>query len=262
MTATFFAWFSSVIVSYIDACCNLISSSVNVFKLADFVIFFILLAASTRIHDTHDSDFFIAMSSSDSDVAASGLSLAARELDERLQEPPSTPPAFETTAGAGKGKGKGKGKSGKKAVEGQLTEDQKQDAIDFLRERPDLYNQSHSNYKDAAKRNREWKEFADQLGVPIAVITSWYRCMRAMLGQAKKAKTKSGSADVRLPWAQEYVWTHMQAPGRGRQLLNLMSSLSLRLNSILTSLLQVGWCLDMLASTLQSVHDASATAPL
>ena len=78
--------------------------------------------------------FFIAMSSSDSDVAASDLSLAARELDERLQEPPSTPPAFETTAGAGKGKGKGKGKKGKKAVEGQLTEDQKQDAIDFFAE--------------------------------------------------------------------------------------------------------------------------------
>ena len=95
----------------------------NVFKLADFVICFILLAASTRIHDTLDSDFFIAMSSSDSDVAASDLSLAARELDERLQEPPSTPPAFETTARAGKGKGKGKGKRGKKAVEGQLTED-------------------------------------------------------------------------------------------------------------------------------------------
>ena len=94
--------------------------------------FFILLAASTRIHDTLDSDFFIAMSSSDSDVAASDLSMAARELDERLQEPPSTPPAFETTAGAGKGKGKGKGKKGKKALEGQLTEDQKQDAIDFF----------------------------------------------------------------------------------------------------------------------------------
>ena len=77
MIATFFAWFSSVIVSYIDACCNLTSSSVNVFKLADFVIFFILLAASTRIPDTLDSDFFIAMSSSDSDVAASELSLAA-----------------------------------------------------------------------------------------------------------------------------------------------------------------------------------------
>ena len=197
-------------MSYINACCNLISSSVNVFKLADFVIFFILLAASTRIHDTLDSDFFIAMSSSDSDVAASDLSLAARELDERLQEPPSTPPAFETTAGAGKGKGKGKGKRGKKAVEGQLTEDQKQDVIDFLRERPYLYNRSHSDYKDAAKRNREWKEFADQLGVPVAVITSWYRCMRAMLGRVKKAKTKSGSTDVRLPRAQEYVWTHMQ----------------------------------------------------
>ena len=178
--------------------------------MADFVIFFILLAASTRIHDTLDSDFFIAMSSSDCDVAASDLPLAARELDERLQEPTSTPPAFETTAGAGRGKGKGKGKRGKKAVEGQLTEDQKQDAIDFLRERPYLYNQSHSDYKDAAKRNREWKEFADQLGVPVAVITSWYRCMRAMLGRAKKAKTKSGSADVRLPRAQEYVWTHMQ----------------------------------------------------
>ena len=199
----------------------------NVFKLADFVIFFILLAVSTQIHDTLDSDFFIAMSSSDSYVAASDLSLAARELDELLQEPPSTPPAFETTAGAGKGKGKGKGKRGKKAVEGQLTEDQKQDAIDFLRERPYLYNRSHSDYKDAAKRNREWTEFADQLGVPVAVITSWYRCIwamlgrvkkaktksgsaRAMLGREKKAKTKSGSADVRLPRAQEYVWTHMQ----------------------------------------------------
>ena len=95
-------------------------------------------------------------------------------------------------------------------MEGQLTEDQKQDAIDFLQEWPYLYNRSHSNYKDAAKRDWEWKEFADQLGVPVAVITSWYRCMRAMLGRAKKAKTKSGSADVRLPRAQEYVWTHMQ----------------------------------------------------
>ena len=159
-------------------------------------------------------------------------------------------------------------------MEGQLTEDQKQDAIDFLRERPYFYNRSHSEYKDASKRNREW-EFADQLGVPVAVITSWYRCMRAMLGRAKKAKTKSGSADVRLPrprsmcgctcssWCPTSVRFHLTpwAPGRGRPLLNL-SSLSLRLNSILTSLLQVGWCLDMLASTLQSVHDASATAPL
>ena len=76
-------------MSYIDACCNLISSSVNVFKLADFVICFILLAASTRIHDTLDSDFFIAMSSSDSDVAASDLSLAAREHFSAKQNPTS-----------------------------------------------------------------------------------------------------------------------------------------------------------------------------
>ena len=37
-----------------------------------------------RLHEstTHLTDFFIAMSSSDSDVADSDLSLAARELDE------------------------------------------------------------------------------------------------------------------------------------------------------------------------------------
>ena len=234
-----------------------------------------------RLHEsmTHliDSDFFIAMSSSDSDVAASDLSLAARELDERLQEPTSTPPAFETTASAGKGKGKGKGKRGKKAVEGQLTEDQKQDAIDFFCGRGPTFiigvtpiikmQPSGTGNGRSSLTSWECPSQSSRVGT-VACGPCWdgRRRPRQRVDQQMFVFLGPRSMCGRTcsSWCPTSVRFHLTpwAPGRRRQLLNLMSSLSLRLNSILTSLLQVGWRLDMLASTLQSVHDASATAPL
>jgi uncharacterized sporulation protein YeaH/YhbH (DUF444 family) len=152
------------------------------------VIFFFL---SWLLHESTTVDillFQVKMSSSDSDTATTDVSMAAREQEEHIQEAAQSTPSQKSAGGRGKGR--------KKTKQSGLTEAQKEEVLEFLKERPYLYNK---DFKDQAKRNRNWKELADRLGVEAAACIGWYRSMRTMLARAKKAKSKSGSGSANLP---------------------------------------------------------------
>ena len=137
------------------------------------------------------------MSSSD----VSDLSEAADDLDEQSQGLP--PPSSAAPTGKGKAPRKAPRRAG-------LTDEQKGAVLEFLRERPYMYQKSHSVYKDTARRKREWKELAESLGLALDVLETWYRSMRTMLGRVKKAKSKSGSGDFRLTFAMQWVWDNLR----------------------------------------------------
>ncbi|KAL8559851.1 hypothetical protein ACOMHN_030187 [Nucella lapillus] len=135
------------------------------------------------------------------DTATTDVSMAAREQEEHIQEAAQSTPSQKSAGGRGKGR--------KKTKQSGLTEAQKEEVLEFLKERPHLYNKSHKDFKDQAKRNRDWKELAERLGVEAAACIGWYRSMRTMLARAKKAKSKSGSGSANLPRSLQWVWDHM-----------------------------------------------------
>ena len=90
-----------------------------------------------------------------------------------------------------------------------LTNEQKEEVLDFLRDRPYMYDKGHPDYKDAPRRTREWVEFAERLGLEVDVALGWYCSMRTMLARAKKVKSKSGSGSMDLSRSLEWVWLHM-----------------------------------------------------
>ena len=139
------------------------------------------------------------MSSSESDIAAT---------DVPLDEPQSTP-SKKAGRGKGKGKGKVKVKGRKMSKQSVLTDEQKEEVLDFLRHRPYIYDKGHRDYKDSPRRAREWAEFAERLGLEVVVVLGWYRSMRTMLARAKKVKSKSGSGSMDLSRSLEWVWLHM-----------------------------------------------------
>lgn len=118
------------------------------------------------------------MDSSDTEVSLSAVEEDLEELAERETDP--TPPQ------------KGKGK--RKAVKVHLTEEQRDQAIEFLKQRPYIYDKNEADYKDYPRRKREWNYLADMLGVTQQVLAAWYKSMRTMLARAKKTHSKSGSS--------------------------------------------------------------------
>ena len=90
-----------------------------------------------------------------------------------------------------------------------LSEKQKEDVVEFLRERPHIYSKSHTSYKDAAGRKREWKELADEMGVDVDIVMTWHQSKRTMLARVKKMKSKSSSCNTKLSYAFQWVWDNV-----------------------------------------------------
>jgi hypothetical protein len=84
-------------------------------------------------------------------------------------------------------RGKGKGKVA------PFTAEQRDIAIDFLKERPYIYDKAHPDYKDYPRRKREWTHLAEMLEVTPDALAKWYKSVRVMLARAKRLKGKSGS---------------------------------------------------------------------
>lgn len=120
-------------------------------------------------------------------------------------------------ADAGGSKGKGKGVAGPKgkakprvSCKKGLTAEQKDTVIEFLIERPHLYQKQSSEFKNATRRNVEWNEVAAGMGVELPLIRSWYYSMRTILGKLKRRMTKSGGAPLNMTASERYVWAKFQ----------------------------------------------------
>lgn len=118
------------------------------------------------------------MSSSETETEVQAPLTAAEEEEMLALNPPAA-------QGSSRGKGKAKLKP--------LTAELKFIAIDFLKERPYIYDKAHPQYKDYPRRKREWTLLAEMLELTPEALSKWYKSVRVMLARVKRLKSKSGS---------------------------------------------------------------------
>ena len=98
------------------------------------------------------------------------------------------------------------GKKGKSLKQHRLTENQKEQVLDFLKRNPFLFNKRQDGYKDPALKHRTRTEFAATLGLSYADVTGWVKSMRSLFSRAKKNVGKSGSGRANLQPAEKWAW--------------------------------------------------------
>eukprot|EP00745_Piridium_sociabile_P015089 TRINITY_DN22260_c0_g4_i1.p1 TRINITY_DN22260_c0_g4~~TRINITY_DN22260_c0_g4_i1.p1 ORF type:complete len:409 (-),score=81.48 TRINITY_DN22260_c0_g4_i1:194-1420(-) len=147
------------------------------------------------------------MASSDESVATTDVSLSAQEPVEHILEEEAPATASQDSA-CGRGKGRKKRAQQTPPKKYKLTAEQEAAVLDFLKERPYLYSKGHHDYKDPARRQRDWAALGESLGVEWKQLEGWYKSMRTLLGRAKKEKSKSGSGADLTP-ALRNVWEKM-----------------------------------------------------
>eukprot|EP00745_Piridium_sociabile_P033517 TRINITY_DN57481_c0_g1_i14.p1 TRINITY_DN57481_c0_g1~~TRINITY_DN57481_c0_g1_i14.p1 ORF type:complete len:412 (+),score=85.16 TRINITY_DN57481_c0_g1_i14:654-1889(+) len=134
------------------------------------------------------------MSTSGSDVDSNADFAVEPTLDEGQEDHEVEETETTSPRGRGKGKGKGKGKGATRVA--SLTLEQREALLDFLKANTYLYNKAHPDYKDSNRRNRDWKDLADQLGLTVAVLQRHYKNLRTLLARAKRCQSTSGSGSL------------------------------------------------------------------
>ncbi|XP_034048889.1 uncharacterized protein LOC117530064 isoform X2 [Thalassophryne amazonica] len=84
-----------------------------------------------------------------------------------------------------------------------LTVEQEDELVEWIRERPIFYDQSMRELKGKHKKNRLWEMKAKEMGVDAIALMTWFRNKRTIYGKLKK--TKSGQAAKTLTGQQR--WT-------------------------------------------------------
>ena len=63
--------------------------------------------------------------------------------------------------------------------------------VDYLRERPFMYEKTDKVYKDAPRHKREWEACTNLVGRTVELLQGWLKSRRSMLGKARSIKSKS-----------------------------------------------------------------------
>ncbi|XP_034021426.1 uncharacterized protein LOC117505992 [Thalassophryne amazonica] len=84
-----------------------------------------------------------------------------------------------------------------------LTEEQEDELVEWIRKRPIFYDQSMREFKNKHKKNRLWEMKAKKMGVDAIALMTWFRNKRTIYCKLKK--TKSGQAARTLTGRQR--WT-------------------------------------------------------
>ena len=75
----------------------------------------------------------------------------------------------------------------------QLTDDEEDLMLEFLRENSFLYDKKRKHYHDRDLRNRIWDDQASKMNRPRAILEVWYDSLRTRYGKLLKDSKKSGS---------------------------------------------------------------------
>ena len=75
--------------------------------------------------------------------------------------------------------------------QGDLTKDDMNTILEFLRSNPIIYNKQLSGYRDTEKKSELWRRLAFDLGRTIEEVTTFYQTARTALSCCKR-KFKSG----------------------------------------------------------------------
>ena len=91
----------------------------------------------------------------------------------------------------------------------QLTEAQKEELIDWLKQNPCIYSKRLTEYKDAPKKEKLWEDKAKAMGLEVAALQTFYKSNRTQLSRLKKSVGKSGDGtDVLedLSATDRWIW--------------------------------------------------------
>ncbi|WAR21715.1 hypothetical protein MAR_015689 [Mya arenaria] len=80
-------------------------------------------------------------------------------------------------------------------VRSDLTPEEEEAMVDWLREHPLLFNKRLSLYKDKGKKDALWAEQARKLGKEVVLLTVWYRSIRTRYGKLARPKSGAGTGD-------------------------------------------------------------------
>lgn len=91
----------------------------------------------------------------------------------------------------------------------QLTEAQKEELIDWLKQNPCIYSKRLTEFKDVPKKEKLWEDKANAMGLEVAALQTFYKSNRTQLSRLKKSVGKSGDGtDVLedLSATDQWIW--------------------------------------------------------
>ena len=73
-----------------------------------------------------------------------------------------------------------------------LTEAQKEEVIDWLKDNPSIYSKRMADYKDSQNKDKLWEDKAADMGVEVAALKTFYKSNRTQMSRLKRTVQKSG----------------------------------------------------------------------
>ena len=73
-----------------------------------------------------------------------------------------------------------------------LTETQKEEVIDWLKDNPSIYSKRMTDYNDSQNKEKLWEDKAADMGVEVAALKTFYKSNRTQLSRLKRTVWKSG----------------------------------------------------------------------
>ena len=90
-----------------------------------------------------------------------------------------------------------------------LTETQKEEVIDWLKENPSIYSKRLTDYKDSQNKEKLWEDKATEMGVEVAALKTFYKSNRTQMSRLKRTVGKSGEGAEKfedLSATDKWVW--------------------------------------------------------
>ena len=90
-----------------------------------------------------------------------------------------------------------------------LTETQKEEVIDWLRDNPSIYSKRMTDYKDLPNKEKLWEDKAADMGVEAAALKTFYKSNRTQMSRLKRPVGKSGEGAEKfedLSATDKWVW--------------------------------------------------------
>lgn len=90
-----------------------------------------------------------------------------------------------------------------------LTEAQKEEVIDWLKDNPSIYSKRMTDYKDSQNKEKLWEDKAADMGVEVAALKTFYKSNRTQISRLKRTVGKSGEGAETvedLSATDKWVW--------------------------------------------------------